>query len=127
MVLSLALHVYDEAVSGFLPFYNQWVLDLRARLGFFPAPTFTFPVWITGLVTAILIAAALTPIVARGGRPIRLVCGAVAVVMVANALGHMLGSMYFGTILPGFWSAPLLLATSLWMARRALFAGWQDA
>lgn len=125
MVLAVALHVVDEAVTGFLPFYNAQVLALRARLGLFPAPTFTFPVWITGLALAVAMGLALTPLVARGGRVIRVVCGALALLMVANACGHTLGSLYAGRLLPGFWSSPVLLVTSAWMAARVLGGEWR--
>jgi hypothetical protein len=43
MVTAVAIHVTDEMLTDFLPFYNAQVLAIRERLGFFPAPTFTFP------------------------------------------------------------------------------------
>ena len=124
MVASVGLHVTDEALTGFLPFYNAQVLALRQRLVFFPAPTFTFPVWIGGLMLAVIIGFALTPRVARGGRTIRVVCGILAALMIGNACGHMLGSVYAGRILPGFWSSPLLCTTSVWMMTRVLRGNW---
>lgn len=125
MVSTVAIHVVDEALTDFLPFYNAQVLTLRSRLGLFPAPTFTFPVWITGLAVAVMLGAALTPIVARGGRVMRVVCGILATLMVGNACGHMLGSLYFGRLLPGVWSSPLLFGTSVWMVRRAVAGSWR--
>lgn len=127
MVAAVAIHVIDEALTGFLRFYNAQVEALRARLGFFPAPTFTFATWITGLVLAIAIGAALTPRVARGGRTIRIVCGTLAALMVANACGHLLGSIYFGRLLPGVSSSPVLLVTSVWMVKRAVGGTWPHA
>lgn len=125
MVTAVGIHVMDEAVTGFLPFYNALVLALRARLGFFPAPTFTFPMWITGLALAVAIGLALTRIVARGGTGIRVVCGVLAVLMIANACGHLLGSVYVGRRLPGFWSSPWLLVTSAWMMARVIGGEWE--
>jgi hypothetical protein len=127
MVSAVALHVVDEALTGFLPFYNAQVVALRARFGFFPAPTFTFPLWITGLAVAVAIGAALTPIVARGGTVIRVVCGTLALLMVGNACGHTLGSLYFGRLLPGLWSSPVLFVTSAWMVTRAVGGDWSRA
>ena len=124
MVTSVGIHVIDEAVTPFLPFYNAQVLALRARLGFFPAPTFTFPIWITGLTLAVAIGLALTRVVARGGLPIRIVCGVLSVLMIANACGHMFGSVYAGRLLPGFWSSPTLSATSVWMLTRVRRGNW---
>jgi len=44
-----------------------------------------------------------------------------AVLMLLNAFVHLGGSVYFGRVMPGAYSAPLLLAGSfslLWSARR---------
>lgn len=123
MVAAVAIHVADEAITGFLPFYNELVMALRSRFGFFPAPTFTFSTWIGGLVAAVMIGLALTPLVNRGGRIIRIVCGFVSLIMIGNACGHLMGSGYFGRLLPGFWSSPLLLVSSLWMFGRAAKRG----
>jgi hypothetical protein len=122
MVTAVGVHVIDEALTGFLAFYNPLVLSMRQRFGFFPMPIFTFPVWIAGLTLAVLIGFALTPAVARGGRVIRVVCGSLSVLMIGNACGHMLGSVYFGRLLPGFWSSPFLLAASVWMLVRVISA-----
>jgi hypothetical protein len=122
MVTAVGIHVLDEALTGFLPWYNAQVLLLRERLGFFPAPTFTFRVWITGLTLAVVAGFGITPLVNRGGKVVRIVAGILAVLMIGNALNHMLGSAYVGRVLPGFWSSPCLLATSGWMLVRVLRA-----
>jgi hypothetical protein len=126
MVSAVGIHVIDEALTGFLPFYNAQVIALRARLGFFPAPTFTFGIWLTGLALAVAIGFALTGAVHRGGKAVRVVCGVLAALMIANACGHMLGSLYFGRILPGFWSSPWLLVTSVWMVTRVVRGNWRQ-
>jgi len=118
MVCAGALHVADEAAHGFLSFYNPLVKDLRESIGFWPMPTFSFEVWLIGLIVAILISLMLTPIVARGRRVIRVVVTTIAIIMVLNGLGHMLGSVYFGHLLPGFWSSPLLLVTAAYVVKR---------
>ena len=127
MVSAVGIHVIDEALTGFLPLYNAQVLALRARLGVFPAPTFTFSVWITGLALAVAIGLALTRAVARGGTGIRVVCGILAGLMIANACAHLLGSLYVGRQLPGFWSAPWLMVTSVWMVARVIGGAWNAA
>jgi hypothetical protein len=126
MVSAVAIHVIDEAMTGFLSFYNPQVLALRERLGFFPMPTFTFWPWISGLTVAVLLGFALTPIVRRGGTVIRIVCGVLSVLMIGNACGHMLGSIYFGRLLPGFWSSPLLFVASIWMLTRVVGGNWHE-
>jgi hypothetical protein len=47
MWIALAIHVTDEALTGFLAVYNPTVLALRAKLPFFPMPTFEFREWRT--------------------------------------------------------------------------------
>ncbi len=125
MVCAGTLHVIDEALHGFLSVYNPLVEDIRESLGFFPMPTFSFGPWLTGLIVAIIISFAVTPIVHRGRRVIRIVFTALGILMVVNALGHMLGSVYFGYLLPGFWSSPLLLVTAVYVAKRGFGnEGW---
>src|SRR5256885_3873849 len=46
----LAIHVADEALTDFLSVYNPAVRAIRARFPFLPLPTFTFPVWLGGLI-----------------------------------------------------------------------------
>lgn len=124
MVSAVGIHVIDEAMTGFLPFYNAQVLALRARFGFFPAPTFSFPIWIGGLALAVAAGLAVTRAVARGGTAVRIACGIVAVLMIGNACGHMFGSLYFGRIVPGFWSSPWLFVASVWMFSRVASGSW---
>ncbi|OGF68224.1 MAG: hypothetical protein A2Y62_20755 [Candidatus Fischerbacteria bacterium RBG_13_37_8] len=115
LVTAVALHVIDEAITGFLTLYNQAVRDIKSQLGFFPAPTFSFGMWLGGLITAILIGYCIIPFIARGGRIIRVVTLVIGFIMVINALGHLLGSLYTKTILPGMWSSPILLFAALYV------------
>ena len=48
LVVALALHVIDEASTGFLDVYNPTVRALRERFGWFPMPEFRFDVWADG-------------------------------------------------------------------------------
>lgn len=117
LVGALALHVIDEASTGFLAFYNPMVLSIRSRIGWFPMPTFSFAVWLGGLIALVVVLALLTPVVRRGGVAIRVVSTVFAVLMFLNGLGHLAGSVYFGRWLPGATSAPLLLAASMLLVR----------
>ena len=71
LVVALALHVIDEASTGFLDVYNPTVRALRERLGWFPMPEFSFDVWVTGLAVLVLGLALLTPLVDRGPGAVR--------------------------------------------------------
>ena len=120
LVGALGLHVLDEALTGFLEFYNPLVLQIRSRVSWFPMPTFTFGVWLTGLIALVVMLALLAPVVRNGGMPIRLASWVLVLIMFMNGVGHLAGSLYFGRWLPGATSAPLLLITSIGLASAVL-------
>jgi hypothetical protein len=115
LTLALALHVTDEALTDFLSFYNPMVNAIRARLAWFPMPTFTFDVWIRGLITALAALLVLSVLAFRGARWMVWLSYPYAVLMALNGLGHMLGSAYYGRPLPGVYSSPGLLAAAIWL------------
>jgi hypothetical protein len=98
MISAIAIHVFDEAVTDFLSFYNPLALDLRESFGFSFPPMFTFEMWLGGLIVGILVCFALTPIVKRGGRITRVFTIVLGILMIVNSLGHMLGSAYSGSL-----------------------------
>lgn len=118
LVAALALHVLDEALTGFLGFYNPLVLAIRGRISWFPMPTFTFGTWLTGLIVAVVILALLAPAVRRGAAWTRVASWVFSILMLLNGFGHLAGSVYFQRWLPGATSAPLLIVASVVLARR---------
>lgn len=121
LCLALAFHVFDEAVTGFLSVYNPTVQAIRQSFPFFPMPVFTFEAWLTGLIAAIVILLLLAPFAFQQREWIRLLSYPFAILMALNGLGHIAGSFYLGRLAPGVYSAPLLLAGSLyllWSLRR---------
>ncbi len=125
MFSAIALHVFDESVTGFLPAYNQIVADLRERLGFFPAPTFSFRTWLGGLIGAVIVGFAATFFIIRGGRIIRIIAIILGILMIVNASGHFFGSIYFGMFFPGMWSSPFLLAAAIFLTIQGITGDWQ--
>lgn len=112
----VALHVLDEAMTGFLEFYNPLVLRARAVWPWFPMPTFTFPLWLAGLGTFVLALVLLGSLVRRGTRFALTLSLALSILMTLNGLGHLFGSIYSGRWLPGSTSSPLLLMASISLA-----------
>lgn len=111
--VSLALHVTDEALTDFLSVYNPTVLAIRARIPFSPLPTFTFGVWLGGLIFAVVALVALSTFAFRGARWMVPFAYFYGVMMFMNGMGHLGGSLYFLRFMPGVYSSPLLLAASV--------------
>jgi hypothetical protein len=125
LCVAFALHVVDEALTGFLEIYNPTVLALRQRYDWFPMPTFEFAGWLAGLSIALLILLLFSPFAFRGDSWLRPLAYVFAVVMLVNAFGHTLGTIFGRTVasitferpMPGFYSSPLLFVASLYMLR----------
>ena len=117
LVVILALHVTDEALTDFPSVYNPIVLQMRAAWSWFPMPTFTFGLWLGGLIVLVIVLAALTPSIRAGGWLVTAGSVLFGVLMFMNGIGHLAGSVYFGRWLPGATTAPLLLAGSAWLLR----------
>jgi hypothetical protein len=115
LVGAVAVHVIDETITNFLDFYNPMVLSIRSQIPWFPMPTFTFGLWLSGLALLVLVLASLAPAVRRGGPVIWLASWVLSLIMFLNGLGHLVGSAYFRQWLPGATSAPLLLAASAFL------------
>ena len=114
--LALALHVADEAAHDFLALYNPTARALQERLGgiAFP-PTFSFAAWLTGLTFAVLAWLALAPLAYRGRRGLLPLAIGLSILHIANGTAHILASFWLERPAPGVWSAPLLLASAVWM------------
>lgn len=123
---ALALHVADEALTGFLAVYNPIVASIRSEIPWLPLPVFRFDVWLTGLAIAVAVLSLLSPAIARGHRWTRPAGYVFAIFMIVNALGHTAGtlagqtvsSVHFTRPMPGFYSSPLLLGASILLLAR---------
>jgi hypothetical protein len=112
--LAVAVHVSDEAAHDFLSVYNPAVRAIRARLPFLPLPTFSFPVWIGGLVAGIVLLLLLSPLAFDGDRHLRLIALPLAIIIgIGNALLHLAASAYHRRPMPGVYSAPLLMIAAV--------------
>jgi hypothetical protein len=88
LCVATAAHVIEEALTGFLSVSYPTVVALRATLGFWPMPTFEFRDWLTGLILAVIILLALSPLVFGGSRGILPFFHFFAIVRVLNGRGH---------------------------------------
>ena len=115
LCLALAVHVTDEALTDFLSVYNPTILAIRQKLPFLPLPTFTFKIWLTGLVLAVILLLVLSPFAFRGAWWMPLLSYFFGAIMLGNGLLHIAASFYLGRLMPGVYSTPLLLAASVYL------------
>ncbi len=126
MCLAFCVHVADEALTGFLSVYNPTVIAMRAKLGWFPMPTFEYREWLVGLIVANLVLLALTPFAYRNARGLRPLAYFFAAVMLLNGMGHTIFTVLGQTVpsvrflrpAPGFYSSSFLLITSIYLFMR---------
>ena len=112
--LALAVHVLDEATHDFLSFYNSSVMAIRERLPFLTLPTFTFRVWLAGLIAGIILLLCLSPLAFRATPWLRIIAMPLSIIIgVFNASGHILSSVYYQRWMPGVYSSPFLLMAGL--------------
>ena len=111
--ITVGLHVADEAANGFLPLYNSIVQTIRESYPWIPLPTFTFSVWLGGLIVGVIALLFMSPMVFAGNLLFRPVSYILGVLMTLNALTHIGGSIYFGALVPGALSSPVLLLSAV--------------
>jgi len=122
----LAVHIVDEATTGFLAVYNPTVIILRQRWGWFPLPPMGLREYLIMHILICGVLFCLTPVAARGMPGLRPWAWAYAVIMFLNGLGHTIGTVLGHTVAsvtftrpaPGFYSSPLLFAASVWLMVR---------
>jgi hypothetical protein len=114
---ALAIHIADEALSGFLELYNPTVLSIRHSHPWMIFPTFTFPVWITLLMLGVAGLLILSIWVRRGTFWTPYAAYAFAFLMLSNALAHLGFSIYKKAWMPGAYTSPLILLGSLYLLR----------
>lgn len=112
---ALAIHITDEALTGFLDLYNPTVLAIRQRHPWLILPTFTFPIWIGLLILAVLGFLILSPWVRRGLHWTVYASYVFVFLMLSNAFAHLGFSIYKQTWMPGAYTSPLLAAASLYL------------
>lgn len=121
---TLALHVLDEAANNFLSFYVPNALAIRRALPFLPIPIFNFQSWMGSLSLALALWLALTPLAFRGLKGTRWIAIPVALLAgLANGTAHIVSSIYMGRLMPGVFSAPLILLSGYWLLKNALKKG----
>ena len=114
---AVAVHVADEALTGWLDWYNPTVLTIREqyryRLLEILLPTFTAEIFLSLLIFAVVSLTAACWFVWKGRWAMRPISHVFAVVMLLNGLLHISHSIYMRKLMPGVYTSPLLLAAAM--------------
>lgn len=114
---ALAVHVADEALTGWLDWYNPTVRAIheqyRIVLLRILLPTFTFEIFLSLLIFAVVSLTAASWFVWKGRWAMRPISHVFAVVMLTNGIFHIAHSIYMRKLMPGVYTSPLLLAASI--------------
>lgn len=113
----LAIHVADEALTGWLDWYNPTVRAIHEQypIVLLPLllPTFTFEIWISLLIFAVVALSAASYFVWTGRWAMRPLSHVFAVFMFVNGLIHIAHSIYMREFMPGVYTSPLLFPASI--------------
>jgi hypothetical protein len=122
---SLALHVLDEAGHDFLSCYNPNVMAIRRAWPAFFMPVFTFQSWIGSLLCALGLWLALAPLAFRRPVWMRILAIPFALIAgIANGCAHVIVSINYGRMMPGVYTAPLVLLAGILMLKEAIRGGF---
>ncbi len=124
LTVALAIHVVDEAVHDFLSTYNPIARGVRERFPLIPLPTFSFGAWLGGLIAGLVLLLALSPLAFRRAAWLSPLALVLSVLMAVNGGLHLAGSVYLGRVVPGTYSAPVLLIAALCLLVSAI-RGWR--
>jgi len=127
LCLMLAVHVADETLNDFLSFYNPVVSAIREKVPFLILPTFSFGLWLGGLIAVVVALLFLSVFAFRGAKWMKPVSYVLGILMVGNALIHIIASIYMGRPAPGVYSSPFLLACSIYLLTAVRQAGKKTA
>ena len=103
----------DEAVTDFLGIYNPALHAIRERHPFIMLPTFSFNIWLSLLIFAVIALVGVSVFVWKGRWAMRPISYVFAAVMLTNGLLHIAHSIYMQKLMPGVYTSPLLLAASI--------------
>jgi hypothetical protein len=121
LCLVLALHVAEEAYTGFLPAYSEAtraVGDLFPYVAY-PSLAVAMSMWMSVAFVATL--TVLVPLAYRGVPWMRPATIGVALVALANVSGHAGGSLLAGHAVAGVYTTPLLAIAGVY----AIAAAWR--
>lgn len=122
LCLVLAVHVAEEALTGFLPAYNLVADAIRDLFPFLPVPALSVSMWLFATIGLVAALTALAPLAYRGFALMRVATVGLSLVLLANVSGHIGGSIFAGRPMPGVYSTPILAVAGVY----GLVVAWKE-
>ncbi len=119
----LTVHVAEEAFTGFLPVYGDATRAVGELFPYIASPSLALAVSMWMGVAFIAVLTGLSPFAYRGASWTRVATIGVALVVLANVSGHVVGSVLAGSVLPGTYTTPLLAVAGVY----AVVSAWRWA
>lgn len=107
---ALAAHLADEVWHGSFGLYADAGRVLNLILPSLELPAFQRELWLVNIAGAILVLFALTWLVRRRSTIMVIASYALAAFVTINGAIHLLAAAALKSMIPGLWTAPLLLA-----------------
>lgn len=114
-VLALAAHAADEVLHGSYGIYEDWGRILMTILPSLELPPFNREVWLVNLGGALAVLLALTWLVWLQRGVMIAASYTLAAFTTLNGVLHLLAAAALKTMVPGAWSAPVLIAAGLFL------------
>ena len=109
------VHITDEALNNFLQIYNPVAARVNESVPLLSLPIFSFTGWLAGLIFVLVMLFILSIWAFRESRWMQRVAVVYGMIMLLNGMGHILGSLYMRSWMPGVYSSPLVLAGSVYL------------
>lgn len=113
--VALAVHLADEVFYGSLGLYADFARVLGWIWPSLSMPPFHREVWLLNLTGAILVLFALTWLVRQRRGVMVIASYLLAAFATANGVLHLLAAAALKSVIPGLWSAPLMIAAGLFL------------
>ena len=110
---ALAVHLADEVINGSTGLYGDFVQLFSFLFPFLELPTFRREIWLINLGGAIVVLFALTWMVARRRSPMAAASYLLAAFVTLNGVLHLTTAVAVRHMIPGAWTASLLVVTGL--------------
>ncbi len=113
--IAFAVHIVEEIAYGSFGVYADFNVFVSTVFPWLQLPQYNYGVWLTNLIGAAIVLAALTWLVHVKRGPMRLASYVFALFLTLNGMGHLYAALTMSTYFPGAMTAAALVAAGLFL------------